>query len=76
MKTWPFLLQASYKVSYDYLHQVKLNLRRLLGIPDKHQPHSKDAFGDAVNFLTTYFQSTTQEYSVEPIINVSYYCNY
>jgi len=63
------IMVASYKVSYDYLRQLKLNLQRLMGIPDKHPSTAKDPYGDAMNFLTSYFQSTTQSFKVDPIVN-------
>lgn len=62
------IMVASYKVSYDYLHQLKLNVRRILGVPDKHPATEKDAFASAITFLTTYFQSTTQTFNVEPVV--------
>ncbi|XP_065649383.1 mitochondria-eating protein isoform X1 [Hydra vulgaris] len=62
------IMVASYKVAYDYLNQLKLNIRRLLGIPEKYTGNEKDSYGEVVNFLNTYFQSTTQTFNVEPIV--------
>lgn len=43
-------------------------------MPDKHPATEKDAFASAITFLTTYFQSTTQTFNVEPVVRVSIMC--
>lgn len=68
----PFsICQASYKVSFEYLTKLKTNIKRLMGIPEKHSPTEKDAHGEALMFLTSYFQNTTQNFSLDPIVQVS-----
>lgn len=42
-----------------------------MGIPEKHSPNEKDAHGEALMFLTSYFQTTTQNFSLDPIVQVS-----
>ena len=68
---FPSKTQASYKVSFEYLTKLKTNLKRLLDIPEKHSPAEKDAHGEALMFLTSYFQSTTENFNLDPIIQVS-----
>ncbi|XP_066913382.1 uncharacterized protein [Clytia hemisphaerica] len=62
------IMVASYKVSYEYLTKLKNNIKRLMDIPEKHSPNEKDVHGEALTFLTSYFQSTTQNFALDPIV--------
>ena len=59
---------ASYKVSHDYLEQLKSNIHRLLGIPHNYTSRSGDHYAEAVTFLSKYLQATTQTFNIEPIV--------
>lgn len=58
-------------MSFEYLTKLKTNMKRLLDIPEKHSPNERDVHGEALMFLTSYFQSTTQNFNLDPIIAVS-----
>lgn len=62
------IMVASYKVSYEYVTKLKVNLRNLMGIPENHSPNEKDAQGEALAFLTSYFQSTASTFNLEVIV--------
>lgn len=49
------IMVASYKVSYEYLTKLKTNLKRLMGIPEKHSINEKDAHGEALAFFDVIF---------------------
>ena len=50
---------------------MKLNVRRQLCIPDSKEANDKDAQGEALTFLSSYLQSTTDQWNIDPLVKVS-----
>ena len=51
-------------------------MRRQLCIPDSKEANDKDAQGEALTFLSSYLQSTTDQWNIDPLVKVTkIYCN-
>ena len=59
---------ASYKVSHDYLAQLRTNMHRLLGVPENYTQRAGDHYTEAITFLSKYLQATTQTFDIQPIV--------
>lgn len=62
------IMIASYKVSYEYLKKVKENIRCQLCIPEHFESNvNEPVYREALNFLDSYLQSTTQIFDTDMI---------